>query len=192
MEHATFDPEYLARLKNGDPETERHFIAYFSKVMGLSLRSRVRAGHLIDEIRQETFARVLKFLRADKKIEHPERFGAFVHGICNNVRLEVLRAESRHPRPSEEAFDPPDDRVRIHADLVTEERKQMVREVLAELSEKDRSLLRRVFLDEEDRAAISRQFKIEADYLRVLLHRAKEKFREIARRKGIAGVLHEG
>lgn len=191
MEHTNFDPGYLARLKSGDPETEKHFIAYFSNVMLLSLRGRVRAAHLIDEIRQETFARVLKYLRSDKKIEHPERFGAFVHGICTNVRLEVLRSESRHPRSSEEAADPPDDRVRIHADMVTEERKQMVREVLAELPEKDRSLLRRVFLDEEDRAAISRQFQIEADYLRVLLHRAKEKFREIARRKGIAGVLHQ-
>jgi RNA polymerase sigma-70 factor (ECF subfamily) len=65
----------------------------------------------------------------------------------------------------------------------------MVRKVLADLPEKDRALLRMVFLEEGDRSAISRHFQVDNDYLRVLLHRAKERFREIVRAKGASAGL---
>src|SRR5271169_6045534 len=88
-----FDAEYLARLKRGDPETVRHFISHFSNAIWLKLRNRVPERHLLEEIRQETFARVLDYLRSGKPIHYPERFGGFVLKFCNNVMLETLRAE---------------------------------------------------------------------------------------------------
>ena len=188
MVSAEFDAGYLGRLKSGDFETENHFAAYFGNVIWLKLRNRVRARHLIDEIRQETFARVLKFLRSGKTIQYPERFGGFVLSVCNNVMLEVLRSESRQSRTGL-VEEPRDERVRFADDIVTDERKRMVREVLADLPEKDRALLRMVFLEEGDRSAISRHFKVDNDYLRVLLHRAKEKFREVVRGKGASAGL---
>ena len=189
MEHTEFDAGYVSRLKSGDLETQKHFTAYFSNVIWLKLRSRVRARHLIDEIRQETFARVLNFLQSGKTIEYPERFGAFVLAVCNNVMLEVLRRESQQPRTSGESEEPRDERVKFDADIVTEERKRVVREILDELPEKDRTLLRMVFLEEGDRAAISRHFNVGTDYLRVLLHRAKERFREVVKKRGVAAGL---
>ncbi len=189
LQFTDFNAGYLARLKNGDAETQSHFTAYFSNVIWLKLRSRVRARHLIDEIRQETFARVLNYLQSDKTIHYPERFGGFVLSVCNNVMLEVLRAESQHPRAAGQSAEPPDDRVRFDADIVTDERKRLVREVLAELSEKDRAVLKMVFLEEGDRSDISKRLKVDADYLRVLLHRAKERFRDVVRKKGVAAGL---
>src|SRR5947209_3651924 len=55
-----FDSDYLARLRDGDAETERHFVSHFSNVIRISLRYRLRSWELIDDIRQETFLRVLK------------------------------------------------------------------------------------------------------------------------------------
>jgi RNA polymerase sigma-70 factor (ECF subfamily) len=188
LEYAVFDADYLARLKNGDLETAKHFAAYFTNVIWLKLRNRVRAAHLIEEIRQETFTRVLNYL-SDRKIEHPERFGAFVLSVCNNVMLEVLRSESHHVQTPTNAPDPPDERVKLDAEIVTNERKRAVRSVLAELSEKDRELLKMVFVEEVDRTTISGHFKVDSDYLRVLLHRAKERFREVVQKKGVAFVL---
>jgi RNA polymerase sigma-70 factor (ECF subfamily) len=189
LEHAEFDAGYLARLKDGDAGTEEHFTAYFSNVIWLKLRHRVRARHLIDEIRQETFTRVLNYLKSGKAIAYPERFGGFVLSVCNNVMLEVLRGESQQRPASGKNEEPRDDRVKVEDDIVTGERKRMVREVLAELPEKDRALLRMVFLEEGDREAISRHFQVDTDYLRVLLHRAKERFREVVRSKGVAAGL---
>ena len=189
LDHAEFDAGYLARLKTGDVDTEQHFVAYFSKVIWLKLRNRVRARHLIDEIRQETFTRVINFLNSGKIIQFPERFGAFVLSVCNNVMLEVLRNESQQLRPPGHPGEPSDDRVKFDADVVTDERKRMVRDVLAELPAKDSDLLRMVFLEEADRSAISKHFAVDNDYLRVLLHRAKERFREVVKKKGVAAGL---
>ena len=186
LEYAVFDAEYLARLKHGDLETGRHFNEYFGNVIWLKLRNRVRASHLIDEIRQETFARVLKFVHSGREIEHPERFGAFVLGVCNNVMLEVLRCESHHIQSREDAPDLPDESTRTDANVVTGERQRAVRLLLQELPEKDRALLHMLFLEEVDRSTLSHLFKVDGDYLRVLVHRAKERFREIVRKRGAA------
>jgi RNA polymerase sigma-70 factor, ECF subfamily len=189
LDYAAFDAEYLDRLKRGDPETERHFFSYFSNAIWLKLRNRVRVRHLIDEIRQETFMRVLSHLRSDKLIQYPERFGGFVQGVCNNVMLEVLRAEITNRRSTQTEVDPPDHRVKFAADLVTEERKHAVRDVLADMPEKDGTLLRMVFLEEGERSEICKRLAVDGDYLRVLLHRAKEKFREVVRRRGLEAIL---
>jgi len=189
LDHAEFNAGYLARLKTGDMETEEHFEAYFSNVIWLKLRNRVRARHLIDEIRQETFSRVINYLKSGRIIQYPERFGAFVLSVCNNVMLEVLRSESQQLRTPVNLGEPSDNSVRFDVDIVVEERKRMVSEALAELSAKDSDLLRMVFLEEADRSAISKHFSVDSDYLRVLLHRAKERFREVVRKKGVAAGL---
>ena len=186
LEFAIFDEEYLARLKRGDIETGRHFNEYFGNVIWLKLRNRVRAAYLIEEIRQETFARVLNFVQSGRSIEHPERFGAFVLGVCNNVMREVLRCESHHVHRSDDAPDLPDENCTTDASVVSGERQRAVRLVLEELPEKDRALLRMLFVEEVDRSTLSQYFKVDGDYLRVLVHRAKERFREVVRKKGAA------
>src|SRR5260370_19763021 len=100
-----FDNGYLARLRDGDPETERHFVTHFSNVIRLSLRFRLRSWELIDDIRQETFLRVLNFVRSDRSLDHPERLGAYVHSVCINVMMELLRASTRHPPIPEDAHE---------------------------------------------------------------------------------------
>ena len=57
------------------------------------------------------------------------------------------------------------------------ERSKIVGRILCEMSEKDRQLLRRVCLDEEDRDQVCMDFQVDRNYLRVLLHRARNHFR---------------
>ena len=52
-----------------------------------------------------------------------------------------------------------------------------VREILEKLSERDRRLLREVFLEERDKDDVCRDFGVDREYLRVLLHRAKQAFK---------------
>ena len=51
--------------------------------------------------------------------------------------------------------------------------------VLASLPARDAEVLRAIFLGEVDKGEIARRFGIDQDYLRILLHRAKERFRRI-------------
>jgi RNA polymerase sigma-70 factor (ECF subfamily) len=100
--------------------------------------------------------------------------------------LELLRASSRHPPIPEEAVDVVDRRVNVEKGVVTREQKDLVRNVLSELATKDQNILRAVFLEEADKAEICERFQVDRDYLRVLVHRAKARFREAFERSGMA------
>jgi RNA polymerase sigma-70 factor (ECF subfamily) len=63
-------------------------------------------------------------------------------------------------------------------EVVTRERKDLVRSILDELPEKDRRILRAVFLEDVDKSEVCERFDVNRDYLRVLVHRAKIRFRD--------------
>ena len=71
----------------------------------------------------------------------------------------------------------PDHAVDTEGVLITKQMKQRVRQVIGELPKKDRDLLRALFLEEKDKDEVCKQFGVDRDYFRVLLHRAKDKFR---------------
>ena len=58
--------------------------------------------------------------------------------------------------------------------------------VLAELGEKDRDILKAVFLEDVDKSEICERFQVDRDYLRVLVHRAKSRFRDAFEKSGMA------
>ncbi len=186
MSQLPFDRDYLARLRDGDQETERHFVTHFTNVIRISLRYRLRSWELIDDIRQETFLRVLNFLRSDRNLDRPDRLGAYVHSVCINVMMELLRASTRHPPMPDDAETVADQKMNTEGSLVTRERKDLVREVLAAMAEKDQMILRAVFLEEMDKSDICTRFSVDRDYLRVLVHRAKIRFREAFDKSGLA------
>jgi RNA polymerase sigma-70 factor (ECF subfamily) len=60
---------------------------------------------------------------------------------------------------------------------MTRQTADTVRNILDDLGERDRRLLKEVFLDERDKDDVCRDFGIDRNYLRVLLHRAKQTFK---------------
>ena len=177
LQFHSFDQDYLQRLASGDAIIEHHFSSYFGDLLSLKLRVRIRSPQLIEDIRQETLLRVLQTVR-QKGVEHPERFGAFVSAVCNNVLLELVRRDMRH-QGMESEFDPIDNSVDLDAPLVSRQRRQQVESVLEELPGKDHELLRSFFLEERSKAELCQRFQVSEDYLRVLLHRAKSRFRSM-------------
>jgi RNA polymerase sigma-70 factor, ECF subfamily len=180
-----FDEAYLARLCQGDPEVEAHFAAYFGQLIQIKLRRRLKSQHAVDDVRQETFLRVFRILRSASGVQHPERLGALVNSVCNNVLLETSRSRRYEELPEEIApGETSGDAPSAVNGLISEEQRQEVQKVLEQLPERDRSLLRAVYIDETSRDAICAQFQVDRDYLRVLLHRAKESFRVRFREDG--------
>src|SRR5687768_15578763 len=104
LERQTFDQEYVKRLVAGDAETEKHFTAYFGQLLNLKLRARLRSWQALEDVRQETFLRVFRTLRTGE-VQQPERLGAFVNSVCNNVLFESYRANKRASQLPEEGFD---------------------------------------------------------------------------------------
>jgi RNA polymerase sigma-70 factor, ECF subfamily len=177
LERQVFDRDYIERLARGDEETERHFTRYFGDLLFIKLRARLRSPQMAEDARQETLLRVLSRLRSKGAIECPERLGAFVNSVCENILSEMFRAEGRFRQVPEHAPERADVSPNPESQFVTEERKALVREILAKLSDRDRSLLRRVFLEERDKDELARELGTNRDYLRVRIHRALVRFR---------------
>ena len=186
LQFVSFNAGYVESLCASDPQAQEHFVGYFTELLHLKLRTRLQSTQAIEDVRQETFARVLSVLRKDG-LRQPERLGAFVNTICNHVlfehyrsagRSESLDVEGRPELPAKGA-----DALEIAA---AGQIKDKVRKILLDLDPRDRSLLQAVFIDERDRDQVCREFGVDRDYLRVLLHRAKQEFKtEYVKRMGI-------
>ena len=172
-----FDREYIERLVAAEPETERHFTRYFGELLTLKLRSRLPSAALVEDARQETFVRVLTTLKQKGGLATPESLGAFVNSVCNNVLFEMYRSGAR-TTPLDDEFDPPEDRAAADTALMAAEDRDKVREALAGLPKKEKDLLRWLFFEERDKDDICREMNIDRNYLRVLVHRAKTRFRD--------------
>jgi RNA polymerase sigma-70 factor (ECF subfamily) len=180
LQFQTFDEAYVERLREGDFRTQEHFVAYFSELIQLKLRSRLHSPQAIEDVRQETFARVFAALRKEGRIRQPERLGAFVNSLCNNVLLEHYRASQRDTSlEDEEDQDFPAKDADIFGTVAAKQMGEKVRAILDELPERDRRLLREIFLEERDKDDVCRDFGVDRDYLRVLLHRAKQSFKSL-------------
>jgi len=62
--------------------------------------------------------------------------------------------------------------------LVTWDRQRVVARILNQLAPRDREMLRMIFLEERDKVDICRIMQVNPEYLRVLVYRAKARFRD--------------
>jgi RNA polymerase sigma-70 factor, ECF subfamily len=179
LQFEAFDASYLKRLQEGDHQTQEHFVAYFGELIQKKLRSRVSSSQVAADLCQETFARVFKVVRGTGGIRHPERLGPFVVSVCNHVLMEHYRSSSRETPLEDEHSDIFPDHHSIDPlnSAMGKQTVQIVRNVLDELTERDRRVLRELFLEERDKDDVCRDFGVDRDYLRVLVHRAKQAFK---------------
>jgi RNA polymerase sigma-70 factor, ECF subfamily len=179
LEFFAFDASYIERLRSGDAQIEGHFVNYFSELIRLKLRSRLNSREAIEDVRQETFMRVLALLRGEGGLRHPDRLGPFVNSVCNHVLQEHYRSKKR----IEATLDDETEATVVGREpsalslLEAKDTERVVRQILNSLSERDRRLLQSVLLEERDKDEICAEFGISREYLRVLIHRAKQSFK---------------
>jgi RNA polymerase sigma factor (sigma-70 family) len=175
MDRFTFDDDYVRRLREHDARTEEHFNGYFEPRLFNRLRKHVRSIDDANDLRQDTFTRVLTMVYQDKVREAGALFG-LVMSVCDRVLFEHYRDRGRTDQLGDD-----DDltyEVDYLIDLITRETQLRVRRVLKELSRKDQKILRAIFIHEMSREEVCRKFRITSANLRVLLHRALKRFRE--------------
>jgi RNA polymerase sigma-70 factor (ECF subfamily) len=172
-----FDKAYVDRLRDGDPTTEHHFVTYFEQLLRIKLRARTLTSDKVEDLRQETFIRVIAAVRREGGVRQPERFGAFVNSICNNVLLEHYRSSGKNQQMDDTHLETPDKVLDLDGMLVSKQAAERVRQILGGMPARDRELLRAIFLEEKDKDAVCKDFGVDRDYLRVLVHRAKDRFK---------------
>jgi RNA polymerase sigma-70 factor (ECF subfamily) len=129
----------------------------------------------IDDIVQETMVRFIVATQAEK-IQKPEAVGAFLNGICRNVISEYRRRNMRDEPMPELIPEPPSKGIQ-DSDLF--ELREAIGQGLEQLSERDRRVLRSFYLEEKSKEEILKQTGMSDENFRVVLCRAKERFRAI-------------
>jgi len=127
----------------------------------------------VDDLVQESLAR---FIRAEQRhqIRNTEEFGAFLNGVCRNVILEYRRRVKREPALDQDT-PIPDTGIRPEAEVL--EMRDAIDNGLAELAERDRGILRALYLEGREKDEICREWNMSDSQFRVVLFRAKERFR---------------
>jgi RNA polymerase sigma-70 factor (ECF subfamily) len=131
----------------------------------------------IQDLVQETIRRYLDAAQADR-LRTPGAVFAFINGICRNVISEYRRRLHRDA-PMPEVIPEPKARGLTAAEQF--DLRQAVEEAMAQLSPRDRLVLRAFYIEEQPVEEILLRSGLTLENFRVVLCRAKERFRQIYR-----------
>lgn len=184
-----FNAAYIDALRRRDPATEAHFVDHFSPILVRKLRRSVRKPDLVEDLRQETFLRVLAAVRSGRGIRKPERFEIYVFGVCSHVLHESWRARRREAAHQPLDIELPGDLPSAYALVLAQETRNGVRQVLSRLDESQQGILHALLMDDQNKDEICRRYGVNRNYLRLLLYRAKKDFKKRAEKNMLR--LHE-
>jgi len=181
----------VGRIGAGDRSAETEFVLAFRAGVRALVRRHARpADPIVDDLVQDVLHTVILRLR-ENALNEP----AALPGYVRSAAVFAVTAEYRkRGRRGENGTDPqsPDDlpdpdQPDHHARR--EQLRASVNHVLAELGmERDREVLRRYYLNEEDRDTVCAALAIEHDHFHRVLHRARTRMKELLVRRGITNT----
>lgn len=192
------DPEKLrrlaalvARIEGGEAAAEAELVAQFSPGLKVILRRLTADAALADDVHQETLAVVLRRIRA-RELRQPEAVAGFVRSTARNLVIAGRRKEARYADLGEDGDAVLEKAQAAAAEdggrhggaplarLIAAEEAALVRRLLGELRhERDRELLVRVYLREEDKDQVCRDLGCDPALYNRLLFRARQRLREL-------------
>ena len=144
---------------------------------------------MAQELCQETLIIIITRLRS-QPLDEPEKLPAFVAQIARNLVAAERRKEHRRKTDVDsEAIDQATDQsLGQEHEAQRESAAVAIRRVLAEMrSVRDRSLLVRYYLRDEDKRDICRELGLTEPSFNVILFRARSRFLELLEKRGLSG-----
>jgi RNA polymerase sigma-70 factor (ECF subfamily) len=186
--------ELVARIEGGEPEAETELVRRYANGLKLILLKRTGNAHLSNDLVQETLVVTLRRLRAGE-LKKPESLPAFIRQTAINISIDHFRREKRYVQQTDEIISLHN----AHRDYKVERLdgrrvRELLEKTLDQLSvPRDRELLRRYYLLDEDKSQICRDLDLSAAHFDRVLYRAKQRMRElISREKGLKSLLLGG
>lgn len=170
----------VERIRAREDEAAADLVMRFGRGVSVILRRVVREPSAVDDLYQDTFRLTIeKIRRGDPR--DPERLPGFVASLARNLAIDHLRRRARRRVEDVEA-------AAFHADpgpspldrLLDTERAALARRVIDDLgSDRDREVLYRFYIAEDDKDAICRQLDLTSLHFNRVLHRARQRYREL-------------
>jgi len=171
----------VARIGRGDRAAEEEMVAHYGRGLLYLLKRRTGDAELALDLRQDTFVVAIEKLRT-APLNEPERLAGYLRGVALNLVLAHQRKTARRATSVDsDAVESTVDHGKGPYDNVSgDQLGQAVRLLLQELrTPRDREILTRLYIDEEDKESICRGLGVDALHFNRVLFRAKERFREL-------------
>jgi len=175
--------ELVARILAGDRTAEEALVSKYGRGIAIILRRAANGRAVMDDLFQEVFLRAVEKIRAGE-VREPERLSGFLCGLARNLAIDHFRREALTGSGTESVTHQQSDPGPGPLDQVLQaEGQEFVRQTLAELpGARDRQLLLRFYIREEDKDRICADLKLSSLQFNRVLHRARERFGELYRK----------
>jgi len=184
-------PESIVHsIQEGDRTAEEELIDRYRRGVTVVLRASARRNAAaVDDLFQETFRIAIEKIRGGS-LREPAKLSGFLCSIARNLAIEHFRkTAARKIAGSPEELSLPSAEEDPLEGVLRSERAAAVRRVLSELpTARDRQILFRFYLAEEEKEAICRDLNLTSLHFNRVLFRAKERYRELYRRVAGGGA----
>jgi RNA polymerase sigma-70 factor (ECF subfamily) len=183
-DEATVAADLVRRIAARDATAEGELVERYRRGLLYLLRRLGALPDLADDVQQETFRIVIERLRREG-LADPAGLAPFLRGTARNLLIAERRKWARRrtwgdsgelaaavaPAPSQ-----------LQSVLVDEEA-EIVRKLIGELpTDRDRQLLLRFYVGEEDKGAICADLGLDHLHFNRVLFRARQRFKELLER----------
>lgn len=172
------------RIAGGDRSAESELVSQYGGGLMIMLQQRTGDPQLASDLYQETFIIVIKRLRR-ANLDEPEKLSAFLHATAKNVLIGDVRKEARRKTfaNSDIVAAAPDGRPGPSDQVNRSEEAGIVRELIDEMrSKRDKALLLRFYINEEDKSDICAALNLSSIHFNRVLFRARRRFKDLLTR----------
>ena len=166
-------------VMEGDRGAEAAMIQRYSRGLRFLLRRKTRDPELAEDFLQETWAIALVKIR-DDGLDNPGRLAGYLCGIANNLALGELRRVNRQRTSiNSEIVDLiPDESSNPFRHVSRAEVCKLVHGLLDDLrKERDREILKRFYVWEEDKQSICNGLGVDSVHFNRVLYRARQRLK---------------
>ena len=173
--------ELVRRIRQGDREAESLLVQKYSRPLLSLMRCRVRDPDLVEDLHQDTFRIVIQRLR-ERGLDNPTKLAGFINRTAINLYIGVVRkSQRRKTNPNSEIIDAQaDESLGPLSAALQGEAASSVQTLLSEMpTERDRDILRRFYVREEEKASICASLELSPEHFDRVISRARKRFRQI-------------
>ena len=174
------DLNLAENVRDGDSRAEAALYEKYSARIYFLAFTELHSQTDAEDIRAETFLRVIQALRQNK-LRSPESLPSFIVGIALNVIREHIRAKYKTKQFDGSEITLLDSRS-FESVFLDEETSESIKQVAEKLKPRERDFLRMYFYEELPKEEIARALGINEERLRLIKSRALKSFREMYRK----------
>jgi RNA polymerase sigma-70 factor (ECF subfamily) len=174
----------VSRIRAGDRQAEAELVERYSRGVMIIIRREVRDTAVAEDLYQETFRIILEKIRQGD-VREPERLSGFICGVARNLVIDYFRRAARQEGMTEieEAAPLPHLAPDQLQELLRKEKADLVQQVLKEMpNERDIQVLYRFYIADDEKEQICADLGLTNLHFNRVLHRARERFRELYER----------